>query len=489
MNDILKNGYVSPYIHFQFENGMYIDTAPPRYFVSFKQTRSIKKACTFNLTIMYVPGNDGESDALLIHKLLLSNQNSRVVYEYGYKTPNGGIVTQSQQYTGIFTKYTETINDTYLTYNISGISQAVDESTPEVNITEYINNLTNDQRRIKPSGVIKEIISGAEGSDPKIKDFFSDFDISDIEETDQELGWNSYQALPKDNVSIHDLISGKSNPDGTTTITGIANLGVHELTAQFALSSGLLSAENVTGYNTLIAHGASSSASALLSAAAKGSNKERYAAYFDNVLTGGGSKGSFHYRAISGKDSGSNFHYNFGNNFLDSDVLSFSCDADWTVAIGSLPAFQSTRSSIDANGQNVGSNLIVNQKPNFNKTVYNTPSGFDTSAFLSSSTISKALNFPFNATMTVIGQIQCNQLMDRINVEVCVNGVNHPALSGTYVIQSVEDELSESGFTTTFGMYKLTDSSSDNLPPVYSVGGEGSNASKNEDAFKDDYKR
>jgi hypothetical protein len=133
--------------------------------------------------------------------------------------------------------------------------------------------------------------------------------------------------------------------------------------------------------------------------------------------------------------------------------------------------------------------LIVNQKPNFNKTVYNTPSGFDTSAFLSSSTISKALNFPFNATMTVIGQIQCNQLMDRINVDVCVNGVNHPALSGTYVIQSVEDELSESGFTTTFGMYKLTNSSSDNLPPVYSVGGEGSNASKNEDAFKDDYKR
>lgn len=492
MNPILNNGFVSPYIHFQFLNGNSIDTIPPRYFISFNQKRSIKKACAFTLTIMYAPGNFGESTASLIHQLILSNSGKDVLYEYGYKVPGGNIVTQNQMYVGIFTKYTESINEGFLTYTISGVSHAVESSSPEVNISNYINKLLNENQNKKPSSVLKDLIYGYNGADePIIQQFFKDFTIN-IDNTDETLAAWSYKDLPQVNVSLHDLIMGKKETDGTTIVSGIVPLGIKSYTPMQAVSSGLLSSSSfysANAYYTLSSHGVSSQAAQYKNGYNnfKNVSKTNFVAFFDNVLTGS-SKGSFNYVPQLGRDTNSIFNYNFGNNFLNSDVLSFNADVDWTSAIVSIPAINSTRTSIDANGQNIGSNFITNNVPHFNKTIYNTPSGFDTSAFITSATLANALNFPFQATMTVIGQLDCNKLMDRITVNVFVNGLEHVGLSGLYTILEVEDNLSESGFTTTFQLLKITkQDASSGLPDFYTNDKNGV-AYKNQQAFENDYK-
>jgi hypothetical protein len=56
--------------------------------------------------------------------------------------------------------------------------------------------------------------------------------------------------------------------------------------------------------------------------------------------------------------------------------------------------------------------------------------------------------------MTVIGQTQCSQLLDKIQVNIMFNGVPHPGLSGRYVILEITDDLSDSGFTTTFKLLR-----------------------------------
>lgn len=492
MNSILNHGFVSPYIHFEFQNGNSIDTIPPRYFISFNQKRSIKKACTFTLTIMYAPGNFGDSTASLIHQLILSNSGTDVVYEYGYKVPGGNIVVQNQRYVGIFTKYTESIQQGYLTYTISGVSKAVDTSCPEVNISAYVKKLINDDTSKKPSSVLKDIIKGLNDADPKIQEYFKDYSI-DIDGQDQSLPPQSYECLPQVNTSLHDIILGKSNPDGTIDIGGIANLGIKDYTPQSAASNSLFGGNiyAANGYATLTAHGASMQATAAMKNSYlnyKNVSKTNFIAYFDNVQKGG-KYGTFYYVPQLGRQSGSIFNYNFGNNFLDSDVLSFNADVDWTAALVTVSSLGSTRTTIDANGQNTGSNFITSNVPNLNKTVYNTPSGFDTSAFISSAALATALNFPFKATMQVIGQIDCNQLMDRITVNVFVNGLEHPGLSGMYTILGIEDELSDSGFTTTFDLLKVTSSSNTSSLPGFYMNSDDAKAYTNQDALKDDYKQ
>ena len=484
MNSILNYGFVSPYIRFQFESGNFIDTIPPRYFMSFNQVRTVKQACSFTLNIMYAPGNFSEDTASLIHQLLLSNANTRVIYEYGYKTPGGGIKTQGQTYVGIFTKYTETINEGWLTYCITGISSAVSISTPEANISEYIAKLQNEGGTAQPNRVMHNLISG--DGDPRIKEFFKGFGLH-IEDRDKPIPVESYLTLPQTNASIHDIFVGKSNTDDTRQPNGIANLGVIEFTPQQALSAGYLSQtdyRNYQYYQILSGHGASSSITQEMSIAAqtyKNVAEMKFIAFFDNILGFGGTKGTFNYCPESGRDTNNIFTYNYGNNFLDSDVLSFSCTADWTSALVSYPAIASTRSAIDCAGNNVGSNYITNLVPNFNKTVFNTPSGFDTSAFLTESVLSKAFNFPISATMTVIGQTECNQLMDRVKVNVYVNGLQHIGLTGTYVIMSIEDDLSDSGFTTTFGLTKQVESSTSSMPGVYQAGSDSTTESLKQD--------
>lgn len=95
---------------------------------------------------------------------------------------------------------------------------------------------------------------------------------------------------------------------------------------------------------------------------------------------------------------------------------------------------------------------------------FETLSGFDESAFVTSSMLAKALHFPFEAEMTIVGQTDCNKLMDTIEVLVYVNGAKHELFSGKYVITDITDNLSQDGFTTTFKLLK-------SVPDTYDVSG------------------
>ena len=465
MNAILGHGVVTPIMDFQFADGNHIDTYPtPRYFLSFNQKRSVKKACSFSLTITYPPGNFGDSEAILMHQLLLTNSNKPVQYRYGYATPGGSVVWQNQSYVGIFTKYVENLSSGYLQYTITGIAQAVECTSPETNITSYLTKLINDGGIKKPSDILKDLINGVNLEDRTIPEFFRDY-RTEIDGTDLSLEVRSYDTLPKGNTTIHDVIFGKTNNDGSQFVGGVVNFGTR--------------VSNRTAYQTLITHGLSSQAGAL--------PKEKFVAYFDNVMNGGGKNGTFYYVPESGRQSGSIFNYDFGNDFLNSDVLNFNINADYTYAFANVGAVDNTRSSIDAGGQNVGGSLSVSKIQAFNTNVFNTPSGFDTSAFLTSSTLSKIFNFPHNASMEIIGQTSCNQLMDKIHVNVHVNGIPHPALTGDYIITDIEDNLSESGFTTTFQMFKDSDAVA--TTPFYAVSGDASKAKANENAMQNDYSK
>ena len=51
---ILKLGVVTPYVRFQMVGGV-IESGKPSYFISLENTRTCRKACSFKLTLAYVP--------------------------------------------------------------------------------------------------------------------------------------------------------------------------------------------------------------------------------------------------------------------------------------------------------------------------------------------------------------------------------------------------------------------------------------------------
>ena len=83
---------------------------------------------------------------------------------------------------------------------------------------------------------------------------------------------------------------------------------------------------------------------------------------------------------------------------------------------------------------------------------------FESEQILTADRLSKALNFPIDISITIMGQIKnLNKLLDRIQLYVWVNGVEHTVLSGTYIITAIEDKINASdGFTTSFELTKYT---------------------------------
>lgn len=491
-NAILRKGAVSPYMNFQFAAGT-IDTIPPRYFLHFHQDRSVKKACSFTLEILYAPGNFGESTANLIHGMLLSSSKQPVYYQYGYKT-DGGPVIQKQCYTGIFTTYTETIHEGWLTYTISGISSAVEDLNPNVCIINYLAELKDKNTPIQPSEIAEALVTGS-ASSVGISKYFENFDII-IHHTDEKVDPRSINIS---NGSLHDVFCGTSKSDGTVYSNGLVNYSYTKHTPNEILSGNLLSASsmvmgmqynvmnrwNSSGMNDLVKSG-KDAANAINQL-----QKMPFVCFFDNVVSGmsSGKKGTFNYVEKFNVTSVRDFTFEFGNNFLESDVLSFDVTLDCAPAIASIPSLKEITADIDSDGESIGSNYNALQTDLLEKNTYNTPSGFRESAFLSSTTLASALNFPFEASMTVIGQIEPNQLLDSITVNVTVNGVPHEVMSGKYTILGIEDDLSDGGFTTTFRLLKDTWAvSSSDIADVYSNDRNGTQVKKNQNALDDDYK-
>lgn len=451
MNAILNRGFVHPYIVFQFAAGT-IDTEPPRYFASFSQNRSVSQACSFTLTLNYVP--DSKTDANRIHNLILSSVNKPVYYQYGYITPNGGRVVQNNLYTGLFTTYDETLNEGYCTYTISGVARSIEITSPEVSVDAFIKDLKSKGGKIQPSEVARRLIQEDETSG--IKELFENFNVY-IDQCDSDVDVSSIN-IP--GTTLHDVFFGTVVGDSVEP-NGIVNLSHMDLTVDELVSTGLLSESDYTllsDYNIVNTYASSSATQEMqdLAESVEYLRKSPFVCYFDNVVNTNGDKlrGSFYYKPLKTLQPTNIFQYHYGNNFIDSDVLSFNAHVDCTVAIGTISSLQGTSTSIDPNGNTQGSNLNISAKESFNPMSFETLSGFNESAFVSSSMIAKALHFPFEADMTIIGQTDCNQLMDTIEVQVYVNGAKHELFSGKYVITDITDDLSENGFTTTFRLLK-----------------------------------
>lgn len=451
MNAILNRGFVSPYIVFQFAAGT-IDTEPPRYFASFTQNRSVSQACQFTLTVTYVP--QGENEANNIHNMLLASVNKPVYYQYGYTTPGGGRVVQNNLYTGLFTTYDETLGEGYCTYTISGVARSIEITSPEVNVEPYIKELKAKGGKIQPSEVARQLIKVDETSG--IKELFEHFDIN-IDQCDTEVPVESIN-LP--GQTLHDVFFG-TVVGQTVSPNGLVNLSHMDLTIDELVSTGLLSESDYTllsDYNIVNTYASSSATQEMqdLAESVEYLRKSPFVCYFDNVVgvNGDSLKGSFYYKPMKTLQPTNIFQYHYGNNFLDSDVLNFNAHVDCTPAMGSITSLQGTSTGVDPVGNTQGSNLNLASKEAFNPMTFETLSGFDESAFVSASMLAKALHFPFEAEMTIVGQTDCNKLMDTIEVQVYVNGSKHELFSGKYIITEITDELSENGFTTTFKLLK-----------------------------------
>lgn len=453
MNDILNRGFVRPYIEFNFAAGS-IDTDPPRYFMSFHQDRSTKEATQFELTLMYAPGMHGETEANFIHNILLSSVNQPVTYTYGYVTPGGGLHLQEVYYKGIFTSYSEDLNNGYLIYKIVGVGSEVENITPKCNIEAYLADEKQKDQKVQPSMLVEHAVKEI----PHIADMFKDFRF-EIQHTDEAVDIKSINVK---NGTVREVFSGTYNADGTQTPTGFAYYSYQEFTPEQALASGLLSksiANLANQYAFKASHGISSSISIEETSAYNEVNAIRrmpYVCYFDNVVDSKGSpmKGTFYYVPKYNRQVTNTYVYNFGNSFIDSDVLSFNASVDCTPAMATVGGLSNVSSDVDGRGNMIGTTYNEIQTTGWHKNTYNTLSGFNEGVFLTSTAVASAFNFPFEASMTVVGQTKVNYLLDRIRVTVILNGATDVLLTGEYVILGIEDDISDSGYTTTFRLLR-----------------------------------
>lgn len=506
MNDILNRGYVSPHIQFVFGDGRFtLDTLPPRYFSSFSQDRTAETACSFTLTLVYAPGTANEKTATIINKVLLSSVNLPVTYRYGYKTPYGGLQLQDVAYTGQFIEYDENLeSDGTLTYTIKGVAREIDESGKIYNIQNFLNQFAWNYRT-SPSNIVRLLVDsdyvqsiGFRYGVPEILDFFRNYTIN-IHNTDEEVEVSSLK-IP--NGTIHDIFCGKANKDRTYNPDGFVSHSYKLLSDDqmqllgFDVDTLLHQIQAYKNdYNIANRYNSSGAAEALERNNADLLNvwneyskirKMPFVCFFDNVIDSIGStgKGRFNYIEKSNRQPTNVFIYNYGNKFLDSDVLSFNAEFSGAVAMASVGSLQNVSSNIDANGQQITSNHNIIQADGFTKNTFSSLSGFNESAFISESVVADALNYPFTAKMTVIGQteVKCLQLLDTIRVNIFVNGVEHPALSGDYSITGISDSISSNGFTTDFTLLKLVEQASQKEVPVYITNDAvGSIARRNQD--------
>lgn len=498
MNDILNRGFVSPYIKFNFLRGS-IETTPHAHFVSLTHNRSVEQASTFELTLIYVPGTHGETYAEDMHQLLLTSVNHPVTFHYGYITPDGGLQLQEDVwYRGIYTQYTENLgNDGTLTYTISGVAESVSIDTPKVEIENYLNSLkrqaTGAFAKRKPSLIVKHLITQEETM-CNMKKYFDGYEII-IDPSDEDV---DVQSINIKDGTLREVLCGSYKSDGTTNVKGFANHSYINLDKDTALQYGIITERDIS-----LAESYQNKGSNTYSRNQRTQDEEKaanlisnlktmpFVCYFDDVVTaeGSASKGKFYYIPKYTKQYASEYIYNFGNNFIDSDVLSFSVNNDCIVAMASVGSLNSISSGIGNTGESIAASHNVLQQTSFSVNSFNTITGFDESRFLTQTALSNALNFPFTATMTVVGQTKLNHLMDKIRVTIMFNGSINELLTGDYIIMGITDELSDSGYTTTFDLQKdIGAESFESDEPEIFTNEENSAEEEVEKAYANDYK-
>lgn len=434
MNNIMYyNGANTPYFRLQTTSGFTISTISNSriVFKSFRQNRTVKKANTFELVFDYVPPTFSAIDTNFVHEQLLSSAGFLVNYEYGYST-HSGLMLQNVEYVGQFTNYTETINSTSITYTIKGIGCEVKKSSVECSVRKYLNSLVAANVPVKPSNIVRALI---DGECPEMKEYFTHIDYSDISCRDDEI---DPSLIDISCGTIHDVLMGTIGDNGKPY-------------------GGLVSYSQIGG--SVGDLGSSSwSIQSLVNSAIYGNIGKTvpFIAYFDNIKKGG-KDASFHYKELT-EDTASPtaFTYIYGNSEKHSDVFSVNISYDCVVAMGIAASSETMKAGIDANGNMIAANSVLQQAQGFTKDAFVKLSDLYSNRHITGAELARALDFPFEIQITIAGQTELCSLLSRVALTVLINGSPHSVASGNYIVFEVNDEISSSGYKTSLTLFKET---------------------------------
>lgn len=452
MNEILKYGIATPFVLFNFSNIASIESSKdniPRYFISLEHNRTCTKACTFKLTIIYVPDTFSPGNPTIIDNMIISCVRQQVTYHYGYYDYLGVRHIQQQLYVGQVYTYNSDINvaNGTITYTVEG--------------TSHVAQLTRDEAEIKgttelrqPSKYFRNRLRDWNGDGFEQLKRLYDFHI---EHTDKPVQIPNIGKGP-----VLDLIMGTSNNitknnGNTAKVGGLVAYSV-------AVPGKSMEELHNKGYITQTQYDQYQRGYSGVRNGAEKSKKlwekvERdlgipYICYINDNYVTNGKYGTLYYVPRTGQATNNVFHFDYGNNFKDSDVLNFSCTYDGSVALAAASATQNISVGIDAGGNPIGASNVITTVNNLSKNSFPTLSGFNEDAFISKHELSKIMLYQFEATMTILGQIVPNQLLDIIEVVITINGTPVPELTGQYQILEINDSVSEGGFTTTFNLIR-----------------------------------
>ena len=463
MNNILKQGVVTPFIIFTFPTGFTVEdySTSPRYFVSLDHTRTCKQACTFKLTIVYAPDTFVEGQPTIIDQQLLSSVGGKVVYTYGYFDKVGKRHCQQGAYTGQIYTYDSDVDikSGTINYTISGCATAVDLTTSVARI-----EATNE--RVKPSSYLKKIIN--DSTTGGFYDLKTVYDIDINDNIDQEVYIPNFDSAP-----VLDLIMGTVTAE-TNDGVPVRKGGIVQLSNGPELPSncGLLSDMEQQIIHNQGQYTINSDSDARIFKEKYGQAKQRakaklkqpFVCYIDDAETGHYKLGTLKYVCNTSRNSTlglENFIYFIGNNQPQSDVLDFSVSYNGAKGLAAASGTGKTISGIDANGNGIGQTFDVTEVANLGRNSFKSKSGIDQNMLISLKDISQILIYPYEAHMTIMGQLQKNELLDIIYVTVYLNGSKHELLSGDYQIIEISDSIGSSGFTTEFKLIRMDTS---NLP-------------------------
>lgn len=479
-HEILRYGLATPFVQFNFATGETIEAKPhPKHFVSLEHDRTCTKACTFKLTVIYVPDTFSPGEPTKIDAMLINSVRQRVTYQYGYYDYLGARHVQQQEYVGqVYTYNSDTnIANGTITYTIEGTSHVAQ-------ITNMYAEIKGQTEPIQPSVYLHNCFSQSKGNSDGFAVLKNTYNITDWSHTDMKVPIPNIGRAP-----VMDLILGTSNNitknnGNIAKVGGLVNYSVAPLqkTMEEFHNAGYI---NQTTYDAYQKGGLSPEQSKNMLDQTRIKLGTPFICYIDDISVGG-KYGTFHYvpKTRYTNKSDATFYFDYGNHFRDSDVLSFSVDYDGSVALAAASATDDVKASVDAEGNPVGASNDFGKTNNLSSNTVPTMAGFKEGMFTSIKDLSNLMVYQFEATMTVMGQIQPNQLLDIIYVVVSLNGANVPHLTGEYQILEVTDSISESGFTTTFRLVRyVPDKEASNLMETAVSTSTKSNAQDTQDAI------
>lgn len=475
MNSILRQGVVTPYVLFTFPSGFTVENfsnnfgnvndinCAPRFFINLHHNRTCSQACSFKLDIVYVPDTFSKGNLYLIDSEIVQSVGEQIVYKYGYFDYWGRRHEQLAEYTGQIYTYSSDVDvmSGTINYSLEGCAVASDLNNSMAKI-----EATNEARQ--PSEYLETLIK--ESTYGGFYDLQKYYNISIEDRNDEKVIIPNFDSAPVLDL-IMGAVTGEKNNGLPVRKGGLVELSLGpEITGTENISRLLTEEE----YN--IIHGQTASGYTMwgeqakryqeqyasIRAAAQAKLKSPFVCYIDDNFTTNGKFGTLRYKC---KDRTSNlsandecYIYRLGNDntgdFADQDVLSFSVTYDGAVAMAAGGKTCNTSVGIDAAGNNHGTTYDTQDVESTGKSVDDTKSGTHRNLITSVKEMTDIMIYPFEASMTVVGQINPSHLLDIIYVTILVNGVEHQVLSGEYMILEITDEISSSGFTTTLRLIR-----------------------------------